>query len=113
MSPFWQVSYPWQNFFYNQSQNNKKEYHYNTSGTIHSFGYGAMYHPHPITRHTIDKFATSKFSTSESLFMKLSIIFNHTLSRCFFNCFIEVKLKKNISNDLEQIEKLEQKDYNF
>ena len=36
----------------------------NTSGTIHSFGYGAMYHPHPITGHTIDKFAMSKFSRS-------------------------------------------------
>ena len=38
---------------------------------------------------------------------------NHVLSHCFFNCFIEVKFKKTTSDDLEQIEKLEQKVYNF
>ena len=48
-------------FLYNQIGNGKKEYHFRTSGTIHSFGYGAMYSQHPITKYSVDKFATSKF----------------------------------------------------
>ena len=47
-------------FFYNQSNNSKKEYHYNTTGTIHSFGYGPMYHQDPLTKYSVAKFATSK-----------------------------------------------------
>ena len=65
MNPFWIVNYPWQKKIYNQRQNNKKESHFNTSVTIYSFGYGAMYHPHPVTGQTIDKFATSNLSTSD------------------------------------------------
>ena len=48
------------NFFYNQSSKSKKEYHYNTTGTIHSFGYGPMYHQDPVTKYTVAKFAKSK-----------------------------------------------------
>lgn len=47
-------------FFYNQTQGSNKEYHFRTSGTIHSFGYGAMYHRNPVTGHSIDKFSTSE-----------------------------------------------------
>ena len=47
-------------FFYNQSSKSKKEYHYNTTGAIHSFGYGPMYHQDPVTKYTIAKFAKSK-----------------------------------------------------
>ena len=47
-------------FFYNQSHNSKKEYHYNTTGTIHSFGYGPMYRQDPVTKHSVARFANSK-----------------------------------------------------
>ena len=102
-----------QKIFYNQSQNNKKEYHYNTSGTIHSFGYSAIYHQHPITWHTIDKFATSKFSTIKSLLMRLRIIFEPYFISLFLSLFHRSQFKKIKSDDLEKIEKLEQKVYNF
>ena len=49
-------------FFYNQIKGNQKDYHFKTSGIIHSFGYGAMYHTNPQTGHTISKFATSKYT---------------------------------------------------
>ena len=49
------------NFFYNQSDGNKKDYHFETSGAIHSFGYGPMYHPDFITKHSFGTFATRKF----------------------------------------------------
>ena len=49
-----------QRFFYNQTQGSNKEYHLKTSRTIHSFGYGTMYHQNPVTGHTIDQFASSK-----------------------------------------------------
>ena len=58
-------------FLYNQSNSNKKDCHFNTSGTIHSFGYGPMYHQNPITKHTIDKFTTRK----SELFIFLMLIF--------------------------------------
>ena len=48
-------------FFYNQSDGNKKDYHFETSGAIHSFGYGQMYHPDPVTKHSFGMFATSEF----------------------------------------------------
>ena len=48
-------------FLYNQSNGNKKNCHFDTSGTIHSFGYGLMYHQDPLTRHSFAKFSTSKF----------------------------------------------------
>ena len=48
-------------FFYNQSDGNKKGYNFEASGAIHSFGYGPMYHPDPITKHSFGTFATSKF----------------------------------------------------
>ena len=47
-------------FFYNQSNSSKKEYHYNTTGTIHSFVYGPMYHQDPVTKRTVAKFSTIK-----------------------------------------------------
>ena len=47
-------------YFYNQTQGSNKEYHFRASGTIHSFGYGAMYHRNPITGHTINQFANSE-----------------------------------------------------
>ena len=47
-------------FYYNQTQGSNKEYHFRTSGTIHSFGYGAMYHRNQVTGHTFDRFATSE-----------------------------------------------------
>ena len=47
-------------YLYNQWSKSKKEYHYKTSGKIHSFGYGAMYFLHPVTKYCVDKFATSK-----------------------------------------------------
>ena len=47
-------------FFYNQSHSSKKEYHFNTTGTIHSFGYGPVYRQDPITKHSVARFATSK-----------------------------------------------------
>ena len=47
-------------FLYNQVSNSSKEYHFRTSGTIHSFGYGAKYTQHPTTKYSIDKFATSE-----------------------------------------------------
>ena len=50
-------------FLYNQVSNSNKEYHFRTSGTIHSFGYGAKYTQHPTTKYSVDKFATSKFSS--------------------------------------------------
>ena len=46
--------------FYNQSNSSKKEYQYNTTDTIQSFGYGPMYHQDHVTKHTIVKFSTSK-----------------------------------------------------
>ena len=47
-------------FFYNQSHSSKKEYHFNTTGTIHSFGYGPVYRQDPTTKHSVARFATSK-----------------------------------------------------
>ena len=46
-------------FLYNQSNSSKKDYNINTSGAIHSFGYGPMYHQNPVTKHTTNQFATS------------------------------------------------------
>ena len=51
------------NFLYNQVSSSNKEYHFRTSGTIHSFGYGAKYTQHPTTKYSVDKFATSKLSS--------------------------------------------------
>ena len=48
-------------FFYNQSKKSKNDYHYNTTGRIHSFGYGRMYHQVPVTKHSFVKFVTSMF----------------------------------------------------
>ena len=60
-------------FFYNQTKGNQKDYHYQTSGTIHSFGYGAMYHTNHITGHTISKFATSKYNIKKTFLLSLLI----------------------------------------
>ena len=50
------------NFFcYNQTNKNGKKYHFRTTGTIHSFGYGPMYNLKPETKHSIEKFAKRKF----------------------------------------------------
>ena len=46
--------------FYNQSSSKKKDYHFNTSSTIHTFGYRPMYHQDPITKHSFTKFSNSK-----------------------------------------------------
>ena len=48
-------------YLYNQSSKSKKEYHFKTSGTIHSFGYGAIYLQHPVTKYSVDRFASSKY----------------------------------------------------
>ena len=47
-------------YLFNQSSKSKKDYHFKTTGTIHSFGYGAMYSLHPVTKYSVDKFSNSK-----------------------------------------------------
>lgn len=47
-------------FCYNQANKNRKNYHFGTTGTIHSFGYGPMYNLNPDTKYSIDKFANRK-----------------------------------------------------
>ena len=50
-----------QKFFYNQVKKKKNDYHFNTTGRIHSFGYGPRYNQDPITKYSFAKFANSKF----------------------------------------------------
>ena len=49
-----------QKFFYNQVKK-KNDYHFNTTGRIHSFGYGPRYNQEPVTKYSFAKFANSKF----------------------------------------------------
>ena len=48
-------------FCYNQTNKNRNNHHFGTTGAIHSFGYGPMYNLNPETKHSIDKFANRKF----------------------------------------------------
>ena len=50
-----------QKFFYNQCKKKKNDYHFNTTGRIHSFGYGPRYNQDPVTKYSFAKFAQSKF----------------------------------------------------
>ena len=47
-------------YCYNQTKNNSADYHFGTTGSIFSFGYGPRYKKNPLTQHSIDKFANSK-----------------------------------------------------
>ena len=46
-----------QKYFYNQTKNNSADYHFGTTGSIFSFGYGPRYSKNPKTQHSIDRFA--------------------------------------------------------
>ena len=47
----------YERYFYNQTKNHTKDYHFVTTGSIFSFGYGPMYSQNPITKHSIDRFS--------------------------------------------------------
>ena len=45
----------------NQTQSSKKDYHFSTTGHIYDFGYGPVYTSNIETKHTVNKFAKSKY----------------------------------------------------
>ena len=44
-------------YFYNQTKNGTKDYHFRTTGSVFSFGYGPQYSLSPKTKHSINRFS--------------------------------------------------------
>ena len=96
-----------QKYFYNQTKNNSADYHFGTTGSIFSFGYGPRYSKNPKTQHSIDRLANSEQEKKNCyIFVKLPILLNYIY---FLNT--ETTFKKITEDDKRKLAEVEHRVY--
>ena len=96
-------------YLQNQVVASEKKYHYDTTGTIHGFGFGPVYKSNEDTKHSIEMFAKSEYDNVE-LFCLFYEDFDTDLI-FFWNT--EPTYKKASNVDTELLDKLQEKIYHI
>ena len=94
-------------FLKNEVVPSNKSYHYETTGIIHGFGYGPVYKLNERTKHSIEKFAKSKYPNI--MVFSILILYYHT--NLFY--FSEPTYKNASEVDLENLKNFEKKLYHI